>query len=200
MTTTRSAGTPAEVSLPAELLLFAVDPGQGGLLPHSRRRFRRALAATRETGHRLPGAAGRTRRDAIDELAWAGLLRPESLQLADRPRATSRFRTVCGCFEQPDAADSRDWELLVLLAWSGVLGQRLSKDDRRVADRRLRALFKTAENDSWGFPGGEHATPEWLPRLGGIARLADEIDLFDSPGITEFGTDHSGFRVPPGGA
>ena len=195
----RSAVTPGEVSLSAEVLLFAVDPGQGGLLPHSRRRFRRALAATRESGYGLPGAAWRARRTAMGELARAELLRPESLQLADRPRATARFRAVCECLEQPSAADSRAWELLVLLAWSGVLAQRLSKGERRVADRRLRGLFKTADDDLWGFPGGEYAMPAWVPRLGGIAALASQIDLFDSPGVTDFGSDSSGFKMPYGG-
>jgi hypothetical protein len=82
----------------------------------------------------------------------------------------------------------------VLLAWSGPLAHRLSKEERRMAERRLRGLFKTVEGDRWGFPGGEHPLPTWVARLGGIEELAAEIDLFDSPEIADFGHDHSSFR------
>lgn len=189
---------PAEVSLSAEVLLLAVDPGQGGLLPHSRQRFRRALAATRESGYRLPGAPWWARRAAIAELTRAELISPQGLHLADRPLVTARFRAVCERVEQPSAADPRAWEVLVLLAWSGVLAHRLSKDQRRVANRRLRGVLKRSDDSRWGFPDGEHPVSTWVPRLGGIAELASEIDLFDSPGITDFGSDHSGFRTPYG--
>lgn len=192
------AATPGDVSLSAELLLLAVDPGKGGLLPHSRQRFRRALAASREAGYRLPGAAWRARRAAIDELTRAELIGPQGLQLADRPRVTARFHAVCECIEQPSAADPRAWEVLVLLAWSGVLAHRLSKDERRVANRRLRGVLKKSDDSRWGFPDGEHPVSTWVPRLGGIAELASEIDLFDSPGITDFGSDHSSFGPPYG--
>ena len=199
VTTGPPAVTSGEVSLSAELLLLAVDPGDGGLLPHSRRRLRKALAATRESGHALPGAGRRAHRAAMDELARAELLEPGELRLADRPRASARFRTVCRCLEDPYEADPRAWELLVLLAWSGVLAPRLSKDDRRVAERRLRSLLRSADDERWEFSGAERPLPAWVPRLGGIERLSSQIDLFDSPHITDFGTDHSGYRTPFGG-
>jgi hypothetical protein len=177
------------------MLLLAIDPGDGGLLPRSGRRFRRALVATRESGSGFPGAARRAQRAAAGELSAAGLLTPDDLQLADRSRAAARFRTVSRCLEQPGGATHRAWELLVLLAWSGVLAERLNKDERRMAERRLRALFKTVDGDGWGFPGNEHRMPAWVSRLGGIDTLASQIDLFDSPVTTETGSDQGGFST-----
>lgn len=187
-----SRGSPAALSLAAEMLLFAVEPLEKGLVPHNRLRFRRALAAAHGSGY--PGAGWRARRAARRELRRAGLISAGRLELADRPRARARFREFCRCLEDPEAADARAWELLLLLAWSGVLAARLGKEERRMAERRLRALFRTAGADRWGIAGAEHPLPTWLPRLGGIEEVASEIDLFDSPELLEFGTDHSGLR------
>jgi len=183
-----------DLSLTAELLLPAVDPGDGGLLPHSRRRLRRALAASRGTGHGLPGAAWRARRAATDELARAGLVSKRGLRLTDPRRASARFGRVRTALYEPDAADARDLELPVLLAWCGVLGQRLTRDERRLAHRRVQDLLKSAEDGRWDVFGNEHPVPAWVGRLGGAAELLAEIDLFDSPELIDFGADRSGLR------
>lgn len=187
-----------DVSLTAELFLLAVDPGDGGLVPHARRRLRNALAATRGTGCVLPGAAWRARRAAKDELARAGLIGMRGLRLTDRPRAAAHLRQVRACFQEPRLAEPRDLELLVLLAWSGVLQHRLNKDERRVANRRVRELLRSAEDGRWGLSGVEHPVPDWVGRLGGAAELHSEIDLFDSPDLTDFGWDQGGFGAITG--
>jgi hypothetical protein len=143
----------------------------------------------------LPGTGRLARRAAAAELGQAGLLETGGLKLADRGRASDRFRAVCACVDHPGEAASRDWEVLVLLAWSGVLARRLNKDERRMADRRMRQLFTRAEDGVWGFPGAEYDVPAWVSRLGGPVVLDEEIDLFDSPELVEFGHDHSGYST-----
>ena len=130
-----------DLSLGAELLLLSVDPAKGGLFPHRRRRLRRAL---RGAG----GQSGRrARREALRELELAGLIEPHRLgsrlRLADRAQAAQRFNRVRRCLRDDDFADPHDRALVVLLAWTGVLARRLSRDERRVALRRLRVLSRS---------------------------------------------------------
>lgn len=138
----------AKPSLTAELLLLAIDPAKGGLYPRRRRRFRQALTATyladRGGGQRWPWAASRARRKALTELRRNGTLEPPQmlrrLRLADRSIAARRFDRLRRCIRDDEYPEPRDRELLLLLAWSGVLAQRSTKVERRLAARRLRKL------------------------------------------------------------
>lgn len=187
------------LSLTGELLLLAIDPGPGGLFPHDRRRFRRALAAT----HRPESGGGgflqgprRARRSAIAELERAALVADGSLHLIDRTEAAGHFRRVRLCIEGDEAADARDWVLLLLLAWCGVLRHRLAKHERRLPFRRLRQLVRSAGDDAAWQPPGEprQALPASIGNLGGILAVWEGIDLFETPGMTDFGREASGFR------
>ena len=182
------------MSLTAELLLLALDPDGEGLVGHDRSRLRKALGAT-------AGLSGRrARRAALRELENAravgrgGMLGP--IELVDRRAAGELLRRVCRCLGERGTADLRDWELLVLLGWTGVLKHRLGRDERRVALRRLRELFRaSADGEDWKLPGeSARSTPAWVSRLGGIAAVASDIELYEAPAMAEFGTDHSAFR------
>lgn len=157
-----------ELSLTAELLLLAIDPARGGLLPRHRRRFRKALAAAdladRGGGRRWPWAASRARRGALGELERAEILQPRRPfgrpRLADRAVAARRFDRLCRGLRDEGLSGSRDRELLLLVAWSGVLAKRLSKADRRLAARRLRRLGTAPQQASL------------VPQAGSIAAVA----------------------------
>ena len=156
------------LSLTAELILLAIDPEKGGLFPRRRRRFRKALAATDIAGRgdaRMGvWGARRARRRALGELERAGLVEERRLfgrlRLADRTRARERFSELVRCVRE-DELDPRDRELLLLLAWSGVLVRRLSRDERRLAVRRLRKWVPSAE-----------AAGGWQARLRGQASIS----------------------------
>ena len=135
-----------DLSLTAELLLLAIDPGRGGLFPRRRRRFRKALAAAHQAergdARRAAKGARGARREAVRELERVGLVQPRRvfgrLRLADSTRAGKRFQQLVRCVQENELTDPRDRELLLLLAWSGVLAHRLSYEERRLAVRRLR--------------------------------------------------------------
>ena len=191
---------PQDLSLTAEVLLLAIDPGPGGLFRHDGRRFRKLLAATHRSdtgrGAGLPGAGGRARRAAVRELEDAGLLKPGQLELADRAWPSERFRQVQNCIEDGGVVESRDCELLLALAWSGVLIHRLGRHQRRVARRQLKLLIPSPEEgDVFHPPGGEpREMPAWISILGGTEYVEAGIDLFDAPALTDFGRDSSGFK------
>ena len=138
------------LSLPAELHLLAIDPSSGGLLPRRRLRFRKALAAA-EAAHRggggRPGvtASVRGRRRALRELEAADLLKSRRpfgrMRLADSSAAGVRFQRLLSCLRDGKDLPPRDRELALLLAWSGLLAERLSKGDRRIVARRLRGFL-----------------------------------------------------------
>jgi hypothetical protein len=128
----------ADLSLGAELLLLSVDPADGGLLPHKRRRMRKALRA-----------AGTTRRRAEKELVEAKLVTGtgpfQRIALVDRSVPGGRFRRLREALAEDTLGDGRDRDLVFLLAWSGVLGARLSAHERRTAARRIRALAQSID-------------------------------------------------------
>jgi uncharacterized membrane protein YgcG len=167
------------LSLGAELLLVATDPNRGGLLKRHRRRFRRALAAAGNLSPRVPLAAWRVRRQAYGELEGAGLLAPDSTprrpSLAEREARTAVLRRVRRCLRDQEEAGPRDRELLLLMGYAGLLAGWLSRDERRLAVRRLRlwqtssgadfstlpglysvtAAAATMDSGAWDFGGGE---------------------------------------------
>lgn len=84
---------PQDLSLTAEVLLLAIDPGPGGLFRHDGRRFRKLLAATHRSAGRgagLPGAGGRARRAAVRE--QTALQAPRQGGANIRATATTRQR------------------------------------------------------------------------------------------------------------
>ena len=119
----------AELSLGAELLLLSIDPEDGGLLPRRKSRFRRAVGG---------------RRRAAAELKAAGLAeaRLGRLRLADRTLAVRRFKRLHGLLRDGELSEPRDRELVLLLTWTGVLASRLSKEERRIAARRVAELAR----------------------------------------------------------
>lgn len=121
----------------------------------------------------MPGAAGRARRSAVRELERTGLVQIGRLELADRASGAEHFRRVRRCMKDDEAPEVRDWELLLLLAWSGVLIHRLGRHDRRIALRQLRLLVPSPEEgESWQPPGGEQQEmPAWITTLGGISAM-----------------------------
>lgn len=175
-------------SLAAELLLVAIDPNRGGLLPRRGRRFRRALAGAQGFARIAPLAGWRARRRAHGELARAGLLAPDSTasrpRLADREARTSVLRRVRRCVRDEAAGEPRDRELLLLMAWSGLLSEWLTRDERRLALRRL------------------HDGP--APQTHGIAALGfvgmdATAELFAEAGFGDFGGGEAA-GLEPGGA
>jgi hypothetical protein len=172
-----------ELSLVAELLLLAIAPSKGGLAVPSKARLKEALAlaeAAQQSGGRPARSGGGAFRRARAELLRAGLvarhgLLGRDLRLTDLKAAAERFHRVQRNVRDNSFPTERDRELLVLLAWAGALGNRMSRDERRLASRRLR-----------GFTPSEHE----------LAAVADRasIDLFAAATIdaVEFGSDHSG--------
>ena len=177
----------AELSLGAELLLLSVDPGRGGLLG-KRRRIRKALRV-----------AGSSRRRALEELRDIGLVtrdRPFGrVRLADRAEAGARFRRLRdalaeGTLDEGRADEGRERDLAMLLAWTGVLGARLSAHERRVASRRIRALAESARRPQ-AVPSASHALPPLILALG----LAATDELFESPLGGDFSAGDGSFTA-----
>jgi hypothetical protein len=164
------------LSLGAELLLVATDPNRGGLLPRRRRRFRRALAAAQGISRFAPLAGWRARRRAHGELRAAGLLAPDSAarrpRLAHREQRTGVLRRVRACVRDKALDAPRDRELLLLMAWSGLLSDWLSRDERRLALRRIQ------DTPAPQFQG--------LGALG-LVSAAATADLFAEAGFGDFG-------------
>lgn len=142
-----------DLSMPAELLLLAIDPANGGVLAKSRRRLRRALAhaAFADGGASVSllrgrGARGPSRR----ELVQSGLVERRAarrrLHLVDRPYAARLFNHVRNCTSECPRYQ-RHSVLFILLAWSGVLRRRLPRGERRLALRRLRAIVPSAHGE-----------------------------------------------------
>jgi hypothetical protein len=168
-----------ELSLPAELVLLAIDPKRGGLLPRKRRRFRQALGVA-EGGGRGRGA----RRRALRELRRAGLAArrgvPRRVRLLDPADAGRRFARLRTAINEGEAEDQRDWVLLVLLAYSGLLAGRLSKSERRAAARMLRRVLREGRTGAWDVPlSGEQPVNAAVMALGRLGFDAT-TELLDS--------------------
>jgi hypothetical protein len=145
------------------------------------------------------------------ELQDAGLVEATGvrrrLRLLDRPRAAERFHRLRRCIRDDEFPEPRDRELLVLLAWSGVLANRLSRDERRIALRRLRGIAgrQPEESGVWQAPGGGRQ-PAWEGTwaLGAVAALGG-ADLLVDGAAGDFGgadggaLDAGGFGGGEGG-
>ena len=131
----------AGLSTGAELLLLAIDPDDGELLPRRRLRFLRALAegARPRRGAALRGFAARRR--ALRELRDAGVVEEEGMRPVDRLAGGKRFRRIREGLVA-ESLGERDDTLLVLLAYSGLLVPRLSRDERLPAHRLLRGSWR----------------------------------------------------------
>jgi uncharacterized membrane protein YgcG len=176
------------LSLGAELLLVATDPNRGGLLPRRRRRFRKALAAAEGLSPRLPLSGWRVRRRAYAELERSGLLAPDSTRrrprLAEREARTAALRRVRRCLHDQEAGEPRDRELLLLMGYSGLLTEWLSRDERRLAVRRLQ---------HWQTSPNANLAP--LAGLGLYATLGLGIEASTSDfGASDFGGGFGGFE------
>jgi hypothetical protein len=164
------------LSLGAELLLVATDPNHGGLLERRRRRFNRALAAAEGLTRFAPLAGWRALRRAHGELARAGLLAPGSSarrpQLAEREPRTAVLGRVRRCVRDHAHASERDRELLLLMAWTGLLSRWLPRDERRLAIRRLQS--------------GSAPQFQGLGALG-LVSAAASAELFAEAGFGDYG-------------
>ena len=121
------------------------------------------LAHQADRGDRRRAAKGarRARPEGVRELERAGLVEARRvfgrLRLADRPRAGRRFDELLRRVRDDELTDSRDKELLLLLAASGVLAHRLSGEDRRLAARRLRTLGRPPTDRDALLPSAHRA-------------------------------------------
>jgi hypothetical protein len=202
--------------------LLAIDPSEGGLFPHNRRRFRKALAhahrADRDAARTALPGAGRARREAVRELERAGLVEPSRvvgrLRLADRA-ARSRFHQLVRCVREDQLTDPRDRVLLLLLAGSGVLAHRLSYEERRLAARQLRTLVRSHQKASLIPPahGAQASITAGVSALGRIDRgitrdlyeelfeglVSGDMGDFGVSDLTSGGFDHGGGSGGDGG-
>lgn len=167
------------LSLKAEVLLLAIDPGDGGLLTTGRKLGKAvALAAAAEGGG---GSARAATRAAREELVDAGLIerhRPlRPLRLKDRLEPARRFNAVQRSVTTGEFADARNEEVFVLLAGCGALAQRMGRDQRRLARRRLRSLIP--EPNASGTAAS--------PGVGALALFgAAGFGVFDAAGTSDF--------------
>jgi len=194
----------------AELLWLAIEPEKGGLFPHHRRRFRKALALA----HRVDRGDSRVdprraRREAVGELERLGLVQPRSvfgrLRLVDLARAHARFDQLLRRVREDELTDSRDKELLLLLGGSGVLAHRLSDEERRLAARRMRT-FVRPPSDREALsppPRGARLSPEIRAAFpcgyAGYAIGAGGFGLGCDDGFAGSGGGDGGFGVGYGG-
>ncbi len=102
-----------------------------------------------------------------------------------------RFRRLCGALLEDDSPPARDLALALLLAWSGILPGRLTRDERRVVARRLRRLVrKPLFTATVQAPlSGALSEPEWVGALGRVAYEAHEDFVVDL--LSDFA--HEGF-------
>jgi hypothetical protein len=130
----------------------------------------------------------------------AGLIerRARRLHLRDRIPAAARFHRLRRCFATNDFPAPRDRQLALLLAWSGVLGARLGRDERRIAARRLRELVQNELEGVWQVPlSGEAPRPAWLLAIGKVAYEAQQPLMADA--LTDLIRGDFGDHSPAGG-
>lgn len=167
---------PMGLSLAAELLLLSIDGTRGGLLPHRRTRLLRSLAvaARPEAGHGVASSLRglRVRRAAAQELQAAGLVRGRGivsrLQIADKSATGVRVRGLLEAVSANEDPTPRIAALMLFLSWMGVLGQRLSRHERRHAARHLRRLSKVEPAPILGAQAGEGLANLGVGSRGGI--------------------------------
>ncbi len=156
-----------ELSLVAALLLIAIDPKTGRLVKRRRRRFRKALAGA----HR----GGAPRRAAVRELRRRGMIArspvPGHYPIVSGSGATVPFGRVRLGIEK-GFVRQREIELCLLLAWAGVLQNRLTRSERRTMGKRLRLLLLDPEKAG----AQHHEIPAVADALGRIA-FDEQMDI-----------------------
>ena len=151
-----------EPSVAARVFLCAIDPETGRLVKRRRRRFRKAFKR-----------AGSSRRQAIRELRRLGLIGRSAVpgHYPLRPGAGAPFarlkRGIEKGFETPG-----DALVFALLAWSGVLRQRLTRSELWHARHRIKQLN--------GLPQDRYvAMGVTTPEVEALGRIAwnEEMDI-----------------------
>jgi hypothetical protein len=139
------------------------------------------------------------------ELEQAGLVATTGvrrrLRVLDAPRAAERFHRLRRCIRDDEFPQQRDRELLLLLAWSGVLARRLSREERKIALRRLRGIAGQQPDESgvWRAPlSGRQPRWEGTWALGAVAALGGADLLVDGASGDFGGADGGAFDA--GGA
>ena len=135
------------LSLPAELLLLSFDPGTRRPYRVRRGRLDVALAAAEAGGTggsrmalRLRGRGARSR--ALAELQAAGLAEPgRKPVLADRAALARRYERLAAGMRTGTFEDERDRTLVLLLASTGALAQRLRGRDPHWYKRMVTGLI-----------------------------------------------------------
>lgn len=124
------------------------------------------------------------------ELEHAGLVHPRPpfsrIQLADRTEAGRLFRRLTDGLQSDVALGPRDQQVLVLLAWAGVLGHRLSRYERRLALRKIRALVLPASGGGVVPPahGAQAPLTEAFAALGVVGlHVLDDVFSGDVAGF-----------------
>jgi hypothetical protein len=133
----------------------------------------------------LPWTPWRARREARAELERAGVIETTGLRrsprVIDKEAAAQPFQRLLGGIRANEFQRPRDRELILLAAWSGVLRDRLSKEERRLATRRLPDLAQTPR---WGEnrPVPADGQPEWdeMAALRAIVALGGAQVLVES--------------------
>lgn len=178
----------------ATLFLIAIDPKTGRLVKRRRLRFRKALATCYVASWR--GAATAARRVAVRELRGAGLI--------ERSLIPGRYPIVAGSaaykpFGQLKRAidnglrDERDITLFVLLAWSGVLRQRLTRGERNSARQTLKRLLAAPDPN----PGSVEPIPKFAAALGEVA-FRQEVSMINELLTDVLSGDEATFDLPGG--
>ena len=192
------------LSLPAELLLLSFDPATRRLYRVRRGRLEVALVAADggdAEGSRL-GLRRRGRdvlRRALAELQAAGLAEPgRTPVLADRAALARRYERLAAGMRADELTDERDRRLVVLLAATGALAQRLRGRDPHWYKRMVTGLIPE-EN-----PGGtSFALPASVIALALAADLAFDGSGggsgFDGGGGGDGGFDAGNFSGFDGG-
>ena len=196
------------LSLPAELLLLSFDPATRQLYRVRRGRLEVALVAADggdAEGSRL--ALRRRGRDvlrrALAELQAAGLAEPgRTPALADRAALARRYERLAAGMRANEFAEERDRRLVVLLASTGALAQRLRGRDPHWYKRMVTGLIP--EED----PGGaSFALPASVIALALAADLAFDGGSdggggsgFDGGGGGDGGFDAGSFSGSDGGS
>lgn len=135
-----------ELSLAAELLLLSFDPRPASLYPARAGRLSMALGlagAPEEHGGSVRRArlwllGRRARGRALKELSVHGMVATgRNPQLLDRAALAARYDRLAACMGANEFPDPRDRTLILLLAWTGVLAQRLRGRDPRWFKRMI---------------------------------------------------------------
>ncbi len=158
----RDAEDAPELSLKATVFLIAIDPASGRLVKRRRRRFRRVLAGSRRSVVRELRARGYIERSIV----------PGRYPIVVGSGASVPFGRLQQCVRSGRFETRRDRDVFVVLAWTGVLAQRLSRSERRTAGRRLKDALRAPEAR---YSELDHDSP--LGRAVGEVAYREQVDV-----------------------